>query len=274
MGVLNVTPDSFYPESRAFWEGRDALDETVRRGLRLAAEGADILDIGGQSTRPGSEPVPEEEESRRVVAVIERLAPAVRIPISVDTSKASVAKAARAAGASILNDVTALRGDPAMAEAALEYPEIILMHMQGTPKTMQQRPTYGDVVADVLSFFQERLGALRRLGVSEARVLLDPGIGFGKDLGHNLEILRRLEEFRVLGRPLVIGASRKSFIGRILAASEGTADPLGPEERLEGSLAVACRAAAAGASVVRVHDVRATRRALEVWAKCSGPRHG
>lgn len=257
MGILNATPDSFYASSRVL-EG-----EAVRLGLEMVEQGADLLDVGGESTRPGADPVAEEEECRRVLPVLEALARRAGVPLSVDTRKAGVARRSLEAGASVLNDVSALRGDPGMAEAALRFSRVILMHMQGEPGTMQENPRYGDVVGEILAFFRERLEAFRRAGGDESRVLLDPGIGFGKDLGHNLEILRRLEEFKALGRPLALGASRKSFIGRILG---GEKTPLAPEERLEGSLAVACRAAEAGVDMVRVHDVRATRRALQVYA--------
>lgn len=262
MGILNVTPDSFYAGSRL--DGRDAA---VRRGMEMLEEGADLLDVGGESTRPGAEPVAEEEENRRAVPVVAELARRAGVPVSIDTSKAGVARRALEAGATILNDVSALRGDARMPEAARAYPRVILMHMRGNPKTMQDGPRYADVVREISDFFLERLEAFERAGGDPTKVWLDPGIGFGKEPGHNLEILRRLEEFRALGRPLVLGASRKSFIGRLLATGQSpAAAPLPPEERLEGSLAVACRAALAGIEVLRVHDVGATRRALKVFA--------
>ena len=276
MGIVNVTPDSFYAGSRA------TAGAAVAVGLELEQEGADYLDIGGESTRPGADPVSEDEESRRVLPVVEALAKRARIPISVDTCKAAVARRAREAGASILNDITALRGDPRMIETAKAFDHVILMHMQGTPRTMQESPSYQDVVVDIRAFFEERLAAFSRAGGEAARVWLDPGIGFGKTLDHNLEILRRLERFAALGRPLVVGASRKSFLGKLLGGKENILPPaatagmavatggeehvLPPEDRLEGSLAVACRAAEAGAAVVRVHDVRATCRALDTFA--------
>ena len=259
MGILNITSDSFYEHSRV-----PSAEEAVRRGLRMEAEGADILDVGGESTRPGSDPVSVEEECRRVLPVVEALAKKVKIPVSIDTSKAEVAERAFDHGASILNDVTALRGDPRMGEAALRYPVVLLMHMLGTPKMMQEDPRYSDVVAEVAAFFRERLSAFSARGGDAGKVWLDPGIGFGKTLEHNLEILSRLEELRALGRPLVLGASRKSFIGGVLGEP---GRPLPAQERLPGSLAAACRAAEAGAYAVRVHDVKETREALDVYAR-------
>lgn len=258
MGVVNATPDSFYAGSRAL-----SSDEVVRRGLELAEEGADWLDIGGESTRPGSDPVSMEEECRRILPAIEGLARRCGVPVSVDTSKATVARRARDAGATILNDISALRSDPEMPQAALGFNKVILMHMQGIPKTMQEDPRYGNVVRDILGFFRDRLQAFERAGGDASKVWLDPGIGFGKDLEHNLDILHRLEELRSSGRPLVLGVSRKSFLGRLLGSS---GSPLSPEDRLEGSLAAACRAAQAGVEVLRVHDVRATKRALVVFS--------
>lgn len=256
MGILNLTPDSFYAGSRA-----GALDEAVDRALRMEEEGADLIDVGGESTRPGSEAVSPEEEGRRVLPVIEALSRRLHVPISVDTSKPEVAERALAAGASALNDVLALRGGPRMPEIAARFKTVVLMHMLGTsPKTMQESPRYGDVVEDILAFLRERLEAFRSAGGDVERAWIDPGIGFGKTADHNLEILRRLEELRALGRPVLVGASRKSFLGRLPGAA-----PLPPEERLEGSLAVACRAALAGVHGVRTHDVAATRRALEAW---------
>lgn len=268
MGIVNTTPDSFYPGSRFAFP-----DEAVRRGVAMVEEGADIIDVGGESTRPGADAVSEEEERRRVLPVIEALSRRVHVPISVDTRNPQTARRARDAGASILNDVTALRGDPAMMEVALGYPQVILMHMQGEPKTMQLRPRYQDVVGEILSFFEERAAAFLRAGGREDRLLLDPGIGFGKEVRHNLDILQNLEQFKILDKPIVLGASRKAFIGRL---SAGEKAPLDVEHRLEGSLAVACRAALAGVSILRVHDVQSTRRALAVFgAVCSrGPASG
>ena len=247
MGVLNVTPDSFYPGSRVSDHG-----EAVERGLKMVEEGAEMLDVGGQSTRPGSEAVSADEELRRVIPVIERLAARVEVPISIDTDKPAVARAALAAGATVVNDITGLRR-PEIAEGA---EAVIVMHMLGdSPKTMQDNPVYQDVVGEVKSFLAERS---RRAGCP---VLVDPGIGFGKTLEHNLELIRRVDELSAIG-PVVLGVSRKSFLGRLLG------DPAkhGPEARLEGSLAVACWAALKGVKVLRVHDVEATRRALVTWS--------
>ncbi|MFA5138061.1 MAG: dihydropteroate synthase [Elusimicrobiota bacterium] len=263
MAIVNVTPDSFYPASRSPDPG-----EAFERALRAEEEGADLLDVGGESTRPGSEPVAEEEECRRVLPVVERLAKRARVPVSVDTCRSGVAVRALDAGASVLNDVLALRGDASMPGVAARFQGVILMHMLGTsPRTMQESPCYGDVVGEISGFLRERISAFEAAGGDPGRVWLDPGVGFGKTLEHNLEILRRLEEFRSLGRPIILGASRKSFIGKLL----GLADPA---ERLEGSLAAACRAAEAGVDMIRVHDVAATRRALEVWAGIERTPHG
>ncbi|MCX5796469.1 MAG: dihydropteroate synthase [Elusimicrobia bacterium] len=249
MGIVNVTPDSFYAGSR--FKTGVAADEV----LRQVEAGADLVDIGGQSTRPGSDPVAVEEELARTVPVFESLAGRVTAPLSIDTDKARVARECLAAGAMILNDVSALRGDPAMAEAAKAAPAVILMHRGGdSPRTMQDAPQYGDVVGEVKAFLAERREAFRLVGGDPARVLFDPGIGFGKDLDHNLSLLKHLRELSGLG-PLVLGVSRKSFLGRVTADS-------GPQDRLEGSLAAACWAALQGVRVLRVHDVRATRRAL------------
>jgi len=242
MGVVNVTPDSFS-------DGGLYLDPgaAVEHGRELVAAGATILDVGGESTRPGAEPVSEDEELRRVVPVVEGLRGA-GAEVSVDTSKASVAAAALAAGATIVNDVTALRGDPEMAALCAERgATVVLMHMRGTPRTMQEEPTYSDVVAEVRGFLAERVERAEAAGIAAERIWLDPGIGFGKTAAHNLELLRRLGELRELGRPLVVGTSRKSFIGR-LDGSEA-------DERLGGTIASSVLAAAAGAEVLRVHDV-------------------
>jgi dihydropteroate synthase len=250
MGVVNVTPDSF-SDGGLFLDAEAA----VAHGRDLAEQGAEILDVGGESTRPGAEEVPAEEEMARVVPVIEGLAGATTI--SIDTSKAAVAEAALGAGASIVNDVTALRHDPEIGGLCAERDaELILMHMQGDPRTMQENPVYEDVVDDVRAFLAERLEAAVAAGVAEERVWLDPGIGFGKTLEHNLELLRRLGELRELGRPLVVGTSRKSFIGKI----DGSA----VEDRLGGTVASSVLAAAEGADVLRVHDVAEMAQATRV----------
>jgi dihydropteroate synthase len=254
MGVLNVTPDSF-SDGGSFFEP----DAAVARGLVLASEGADLIDVGGESTRPGSEPVSLEEELRRVVPVIEELATAVEAPISIDTRKAAVARAALAAGATFVNDVSALRGDPDMAAVvAGSGADLCLMHMQGEPGTMQDDPRYDDVVSDVKDFLEGRLAFAIGEGVTPEKIWLDPGIGFGKTLDHNLDLLRRLGEIAAIGQPVVVGASRKRFIGALTGRPEG--------DRLAGSLAAAVIACERGAAMVRVHDVAATREALAVAA--------
>lgn len=256
MGIVNATPDSFFASSRA--AGQAAVD----RGLRLAAEGADLLDVGGESTRPGSEGVGAEEESARVLPAVEALAARAGVPVSVDTSKPAVARRALDAGATVLNDVLALRGGPDMPAVAARYPLVVLMHMLGTsPRTMQEAPRYADVVAEVSAFLAERLAVLRAAGHGPDRAWVDPGLGFGKSTDHNLALMRSLERLAALA-PVLVGASRKSFVGRLLGSEER---PLPPEERLEGSLAAALRAAEAGAVCVRVHDAAATVRALDAW---------
>ncbi len=252
MGVVNVTPDSFS-------DGGKFLDpnRAVARGLELVAQGADLLDIGGESTRPGATPVNEAEELRRVLPVIEQLAARVNVPLSIDTMKPAVARAALAAGASIVNDVAANRTDEAMgrlvAGAGAGY---VLMHMQGTPQIMQANPTYTDVVGEVEAFFVERMERLAAAGVAADQVVLDVGLGFGKTLEHNLQLLAALERFTRRGRPVLLGASRKSFLGRW--------HPVPPAERLPGSLACACLAVAAGVQLIRTHDVPETVRAIRV----------
>jgi dihydropteroate synthase len=257
MGVVNVTPDSFS-------DGGRYLDPeaAIAHGRELAEVGATILDVGGESTRPGADPVDAEEELRRVVPVIRGLGDA-GCDISVDTSKAGVAAAALEAGARIVNDVTALRGDPEMAALCAERgATVVLMHMLGEPRTMQDDPRYDDVVAEVKAFLAERLAVAVAAGIAEEDVWLDPGIGFGKTAAHNMELLRRLGELRELGRPLVVGASRKSFIGRV--------DGSGPGERLGGTIASSVLAAAEGAEVLRVHDVAEVGQALAVTAAILG----
>jgi dihydropteroate synthase len=267
MGVVNVTPDSFS-------DGGQFLDPdaAVAHGRELVAQGADMLDVGGESTRPGAQPVSETEELRRVLPVVEGLAAwPGNAQLSIDTSKAAVASAALAAGASFVNDVTALRADPAMAGVvAAGGVECCLMHMRGEPRTMQESPHYEDVVGTVKAFLEERLAFAVREGIAEERVLLDPGIGFGKTDAHNLELLRRLDELAALGRPLVIGTSRKGFLGRILAGRARSTDPVDPAERLAGTLATNVIAFERGARVFRVHDVAPVRDALTVAAATLG----
>jgi len=273
MGIVNVTPDSF-SDGGAFLEAEAA----VAHGLELVGEGAEILDIGGESTRPGADPVPAGEELRRVVPAIEGLAVAAdamsaRPQISIDTSKAAVAAAALRAGASFVNDVSAFRADPAMAAVVAESgAECCLMHMLGEPRTMQLAggPKYNDVVDEVKAFLEERMRFAVGEGVAEERIMLDPGIGFGKTAAHNLELLRRLDELAALGRPLVIGTSRKSFLGRIAADDAGVAEPLDVQHRLAGTIATNVLALERGASVFRVHDVAPVREALAVAAATLG----
>jgi dihydropteroate synthase len=255
LGIVNVTPDSFSDGGR-----HASADAAVAHGLALVEQGADLLDIGGESTRPGAAPVPPEEELRRVVPVVERLAARTQVPLSVDTSKAEVARACLAAGAHVINDVTALAGDPAMPEVVRAAGSgVILMHMQGTPATMQLNPQYADVVADISTFFEARLQYSAKVGIARERLALDPGIGFGKTLEHNLRLLARLDEFQRHGRPVCLGVSRKGFLGKVLGR------PL--EQRLAGSLAAACFAIARGAAqILRVHDVEATRDAVTLLA--------
>ncbi|MBK5220634.1 MAG: dihydropteroate synthase [Thermoleophilia bacterium] len=253
MGIVNVTPDSFS-------DGGLYLDPelAVAHGHELVAQGAAILDIGGESTRPGAEPVPAAEELARVVPVIEGLAGG-GAAISVDTSKRAVAEAALDAGAEIVNDVTALRGDPEMAAlCAGRGATVVLMHMRGEPRTMQDAPVYEDVVREVGDFLAARLEFAVAAGIAAERIWLDPGIGFGKTAEHNLELLRRLPELAGLGRPLVVGTSRKSFIGQVDGSPAG--------ERLGGTIATAVLAAASGADVLRVHDVAEVGQALTVAA--------
>jgi dihydropteroate synthase len=250
MGVVNVTPDSFS-------DGGRYLDASaaIAHGEKLAQDGAEILDVGGESTRPGAKEVSAEEEVARTEPVVAGLAGTATV--SIDTSKAAVAEAALDAGAAIVNDVTALRGDPEIGALCAERGTgLVLMHMQGTPRTMQEDPVYDDVVDDVKAFLAERLQAAVAAGVAEDRVWLDPGIGFGKTLEHNLELLRRLGELREVGRPLMVGTSRKSFIGKVDGSEVG--------ERLGGTIASSVLAIAEGAEVLRVHDVAEAAQAIRV----------
>jgi dihydropteroate synthase len=255
MGVVNVTPDSFSDGGQWLDPGR-----AVAHGRELESEGAAILDVGGESTRPGAEPVSLPEELRRVMPVIEGLiAAGTRAQISIDTSKATVAEAALAAGATLVNDVTALRADPGIAGVVAAHgTDVCLMHMLGEPRTMQDHPHYDDVVSDVKSFLQARMAFAVAEGIAEERILLDPGIGFGKTLEHNLELVRRLDELVALGRPVVVGASRKSFLGRITGRDVN--------DRVAATVAVNVLAFERGAQVFRVHDVGPTRDALRVAA--------
>lgn len=251
MGVLNVTPDSFSDGGQFF-----SVDRAVERGVEMVEEGAGLIDVGGESTRPGAEPVPEAEEIARVVPVIERLAARIAVPISIDTSKPAVMRAAVQAGATLINDVYALRLPGALEVAAESGAAICLMHMQGEPRTMQHEPHYVDVVQEVRAFLKQRLDVCRQAGVATDRVLLDPGIGFGKRLEHNLALLASLPDLAVEERPLLIGVSRKSMFGALLGRAIG--------ERLAGALAVATASVLAGAKVVRTHDVKETLDAIRV----------
>lgn len=253
MGIVNVTPDSF-SDGGQFFDPATAIDH----GLKLVADGADILDVGGESTRPGSAPVPADEELRRVLPVVAAIAKQSSVLISVDTTKAEVARRCLEAGAAIVNDITGFRADPQLpAVAAQHRAGAIVMHMQGTPATMQQAPHYTDVVAEVAAFFQDRLQALGQSGIPPEAVCLDPGIGFGKALEHNLELLANLGAFRRFGRPVCLGVSRKGFVGSVCGREL--------HDRMPGSLAVACFAAARGeAQMLRVHDVAPTHDAARL----------
>lgn len=252
MGIVNVTPDSFSDGGRH----ADAA-AAIAHGLALAAEGADILDVGGESTRPGAAPVPVEEELRRVLPVVEGLAAAVAVPVSIDTSRPEVMRAAVAAGAGMINDVRALRGEGALdAAAALRVP-VCLMHMQGDPGSMQDAPHYDDVIAQVHRFLAERVFACEMAGIDRRRLVLDPGFGFGKALEHNLALLAGLDRFADLKLPILAGLSRKRMIGTLTGQEQ-------PAQRLHGSVAAAVLAAERGARILRVHDVAATVQALAV----------
>ncbi len=263
MGVVNVTPDSF-SDGGSFLR----VDAAVAHGRRLVGEGAHFVDVGGESTRPGAEPVSAQEELRRVAPVVAGLAQVGGgARISIDTSKATVARAAIDAGATLVNDVSALRGDPEMAGVVADSGvDCCLMHMLGEPRTMQQEPRYGDVVDEVRAFLEQRLSFAVGEGIAEERVMLDPGIGFGKRLEHNLALLARLGELASLGRPLVVGTSRKSFLGRILADAAGESEPVAVARRLPGTIATNVLALERGASVFRVHDVAAVGAALATAA--------
>ena len=253
MGIVNVTPDSFS-------DGGDhcSVDAAVAHALQLAAEGADILDVGGESTRPGAEAVGVEEELRRVIPVIERLARETALPISIDSSKPEVMRAAVAAGAGMLNDVNALRGDGALEAAAALGMPIVLMHMQGEPRSMQADPRYDDVVSEVYRFLAERIFTAEMAGIDKKRIVVDPGFGFGKNREHNLALLAQLQRFEELGVPLLAGLSRKKTIGDLTGRDH-------PRERVHGSVAAHLIAAQRGARLLRVHDVAATVDALKVW---------
>ena len=252
MGVLNVTPDSFSDGGRFF-----KLEEAIKQGLKLAEEGADMIDIGGESTRPGSEPVTIEEELRRVIPVIEELTKMIQAPISIDTYKSRVAKEALDSGASMVNDISGLRFDPEMKKVIAEYDvPVVLMHIQGTPKNMQESPKYENLLEDIKSYLNQSISIAEEAGIGEDKIIIDPGIGFGKTLDDSLKILKNLREFKSLGRPVMVGVSRKSFIGKIL--------DLPTDERLEGSLASMAVAIMNGANILRVHDVKESKRVAKL----------
>ena len=258
MGIVNVTPDSFSDGG-----AHDDVDAAVAHGMQLVEEGADILDIGGESTRPGADEVALEEELRRVIPVIERLAKQVSVPISIDTSKPEVMRAAVEAGAGMVNDVCALRRDGALDTAAALRVPVVLMHMQGEPRTMQSAPDYDDVVAEVHRFLAERIFVAEMAGIAKKHIVVDPGFGFGKNTQHNLQLLAQLQRFTELGVPVLAGLSRKKTIGELIARElTGRAEP---RERAAGSVAAHLIAAQRGAMLLRVHDVAATVDALKVW---------
>jgi len=268
MGILNITPDSFSDGGEFF-----SLTSALARGEKLASDGADIIDIGGESTRPFSEPVSAREEMRRVLPVIEKLAARVSVPISIDTTKAEVARAAIQAGAAIINDISSLAYDPLMAGVAAEYGvPLILMHIKGTPKTMQIEPVYDDLIGEIRQFFENAIVAAEKSGVSRSKIIIDPGIGFGKTLEHNLSLIRQLHEFAALDLPILAGPSRKAFIRKILKAcprlhignpEEKDINPQLPQVET-GTQAAVAAAVLNGAHIVRVHNVAETRCTVEI----------
>ncbi len=256
MGIVNVTPDSFSDGGSFF-----GVEEAVTHAKQLVADGADLLDIGGESSRPGAQLVPAEEEWRRVQPVLERLVKEVDVPLSIDTNKAEVAEKALGLGAHIVNDITGLTGDPLMAEVVKRFGAgAIIMHMQGKPQSMQEYPTYAHVVEEVKKWLAARLLELEGIGVAKEALVVDPGIGFGKTAEHNMELLANGVQFNSLGRPLLVGPSRKAFIGKILN--------LPVTDRVEGTVAASVLAVWNGANIVRVHDVKAVKRAVQVVDAC------
>lgn len=252
MGILNITGDSFYKKSRTA-----SLKTALKKAGAMIREGADILDIGGESTRPGSDPVSEKEELKRILPVIKALSKKFNIPLSVDTYKSSVAKAVLDEGVSIINDISGLQFDPKMAKTiAQTNAGVIIMHISGKPKAMQKNPTYKSLMKEIISYLEKSMDQAVSAGISRDRIIIDPGIGFGKNLSHNLTILKKLKQLKKLKRPILLGLSRKSFIGNIL--------DLPPEERLEGTLAATIVGVINGAQIFRTHDVRETRRAVAV----------
>ncbi|MGD9134271.1 MAG: dihydropteroate synthase [Desulfobacterales bacterium] len=260
MGVINVTPDSFSDGGKFL-----SQDAAVAQGLKLAADGADIVDIGGESTRPFSEPIPAEEEVERVIPVIEKLADQLTIPISIDTMKAEVARRAIGAGASIINDVSALRFDPAMGEVASKFgTPLVLMHMLGSPKTMQESPAYDNLIDDISDFLKDAIERAQKQGISKSKLIIDPGIGFGKTVSHNLFLIRHLQAFAALEVPILIGPSRKSFIRKLLKDEQK--EDIAPDSPIveTGTQAAVAAAALCGAHIVRVHDVANTRATIRI----------
>ncbi|MBD3381968.1 MAG: dihydropteroate synthase [candidate division Zixibacteria bacterium] len=250
MGILNVTPDSFSDGGHF-----DSLDKARRHAVQMVNEGADLIDIGGESTRPGSESVSAEVELERVIPVIEALRSEIDIPLSIDTCKAEVARSAVSAGASLINDVTGLQGDPEMVEVALKHDvPVVVMHIKGKPRTMQKNPVYDDLIGEIKAYFTNSIDLAERAGLKRERLILDPGIGFGKTYDHNFRIINNLWEFKDFGLPLLAGASRKRFL------SDNDRYPV--DQRVEQSLTVAAMAVAGGANFVRVHDVAPTKKAL------------
>ncbi len=253
MGVLNITPDSFSDGGLYF-----DREKAVEHALRLAEEGADILDIGGESTRPGSDTVSVEEEIRRTVPVIEAVAKKIKVPISIDTYKADVARRALDAGASLVNDISGLRFDPEMPKVVAQYrAPLILMHIKGRPKDMQQNPVYEALIPEIMDYLRISIRLAAKSGIPEDTLIIDPGIGFGKTIDHNLEIIRNLKEFTLLGRPVAVGVSRKAFIGKILGGASSS-------ERVEGTAAAVAIAIMNGARIVRVHDVKEMAKVARV----------
>ncbi len=252
MGIINISPDSFYEQSRC-----NSTDEVLQKAEKMIREGADFLDLGAESSRPGSKPISEQEETDKLIPVISSLVKITDIPISVDTYKPIVAKEALQAGAKIINDITGLQKTPEMADVISKFDAgVILMHMKGSPITMQKNPSYKNVIQEVKEFLEQSVKISKEAGIFSDQIAIDPGIGFGKKQKHNLEILSKLEKFIELGKPILIGVSRKSFIGNILN--------LPPERRLEGSLAASVIGITKGASIVRTHDVKETRNAIKV----------
>ena len=259
MGVLNATPDSFSDGGKF-----NSPDKALERAKEMEAEGADIIDVGGESSRPGAETVPEGEELERTIPVIKKIKKESNLPISIDTYKANVAQRALEEGAEIVNDISALRFDPEMAEVVAEKgANVILMHMQGRPQNMQENPTYEDVVEDIFNFLKARINYAQENGISADKIIIDPGIGFGKTVEDNFRILQNLEKFKRLEKPLLLGTSRKSFIGKALNT------PLG--ERLEGTIASNVVGIMKGANILRVHDVNAIKRAADITIRCNKP---